>query len=61
MAPRKCAICGKIIPAERLKALPQTSSCVDCAREKGYDIFTRKVVICIDADTFKDLLGATRS
>lgn len=61
MTPRKCVICGKAIPEERLKALPQTKRCVDCAREKGSDIVVRKVDIGMDADTYKDLLGATRS
>lgn len=64
MAPQKsakCTICGKPIPAERLKALPQTKRCVDCAREKGSDIVGRKADIGMDADTYKDLLGATRS
>ncbi|HHX02350.1 MAG TPA: hypothetical protein GX739_06745 [Firmicutes bacterium] len=61
MAPRKCVICGKQIPEERIQALPQTKRCVDCAREKGSDIVTRKADIGMDADTYKDLLGATRS
>ncbi len=61
MAPRRCVICGKLIPNERLKALPQTKRCVDCAREKGSDIVGKKADIGMDADTYKDLLGATRS
>ncbi len=64
MAPHKgakCTICGKPIPRERLNALPQTKRCVDCAREKGSDIVGRKADIGMDADTYKDLLGATRS
>jgi len=61
MAPRKCVICGRPIPKERLKALPQTKQCVDCARKRGSDLVTRRVDIGMDADTYKDLLGATRS
>ncbi|NLM26405.1 MAG: hypothetical protein GX208_09885 [Firmicutes bacterium] len=61
MVPQKCTICGKVIPEERLKALPQTKRCIDCAREKGSDVVARKVDIGMDAETYKDLLGATRS
>ena len=57
MAPQKsakCTICGKPIPAERLKALPQTKRCVDCAREKGSDKVGPKADIGMDADIYKD-------
>ena len=29
----KCEVCGCIIPKERLKAIPWTPHCVNCARE----------------------------
>jgi len=56
-----CQICGCEIPLERIKALPQTKRCVDCARKNGSDIVTRRVEIGMDLDTYKDLLGSTRS
>ncbi|HHZ20304.1 MAG TPA: hypothetical protein GX391_07350 [Firmicutes bacterium] len=58
---RKCELCGKGIPAERLKALPETKRCVECSRQKGSDIVARRSEIGMDADTYKDLLGAIRS
>lgn len=61
MSKKLCSICKKPIPVERTKALPQTNRCVDCARERGTDITSRKVDIGMDSDTYKDLLGATRS
>ena len=61
MAPRVCSICGKLIPKARLQALPQTNRCVECAREKGTDIVGRRAEIGMDVETYKDLLGATRS
>ena len=61
MMGRKCDICAKEIPAERLKALPETKRCVECAREKGSDIVARRSEIGMDIDTYKDLLGAIRS
>lgn len=61
MAPQKCEICNKIIPKARLQVLPETKRCVKCASEKGSDVVSRKVDIGMDSDTYKDLLGATRS
>jgi len=58
---RRCEVCQKPIPPERLEALPETRRCVECAREKGSDVFARRVGIGMDIDTYKDLLGATRS
>ncbi|MBO8142079.1 MAG: TraR/DksA C4-type zinc finger protein [Firmicutes bacterium] len=58
---RRCELCHKPIPRERLEALPQTRRCVDCARRNGSDVFARRVGIGMDIDTYKDLLGATRS
>jgi RNA polymerase-binding transcription factor DksA len=58
---RNCDICGKVIPVERLEALPETKRCVDCSREKGSDFVAKRTEIGMDADTYKDLLGATRS
>lgn len=54
-------MCQKPIPRERLEALPQTRRCVECARANGSDVVARRVGIGMDIDTYKDLLGATRS
>ena len=43
------------------QALPETKRCVECARKNGSDIKGRRIDIGMDADTYKDLLGATRS
>lgn len=58
---RYCELCGRLIPQERLDALPQTRRCVDCARENGSDINTRRADIGMDLDTYRDLLRAVRS
>jgi RNA polymerase-binding transcription factor DksA len=58
---RKCELCGKEIPLARLEALPETKRCVECARQKGSDVVARRVDTGMDIDTYKDLLGATRS
>lgn len=34
-----CIFCGKRIPAERLKILPNTESCVECSQEKPYECY----------------------
>lgn len=61
MVQRSCELCGKPIPRERLKALPETKRCVDCARREGSDVVARRIAIGMDPDTYKDLLGAIRS
>ena len=33
---RKCSKCGCEIPAMRLEALPNTTTCVGCSRVKSY-------------------------
>jgi hypothetical protein len=58
---RKCELCGKDIPAERMKALPETKRCVECAQKNGSDIVAKRSEIGMDIDTYKDLLGAIRS
>lgn len=58
---RKCEFCGTIIPNERLAILPQTKRCVKCAEKNGSDMVGKKAEIGMDSDTYKDLLGATRS
>jgi len=58
---KKCELCGKIIPKERMEALPDTKRCVDCSRQKGSDFFAKRIDVGMDIDTYKDLLGATRS
>jgi RNA polymerase-binding transcription factor DksA len=44
-----CEICGKLIPAERLEALPETRICVGCSDRvggewdvRGVDVVTSK-------------------
>ncbi|NLA59300.1 MAG: hypothetical protein GX855_10425 [Firmicutes bacterium] len=61
MVEKRCELCGKPIPSERLDALPQTRRCVDCARENGTDIHSKRVEIGMDLDTYRDLLRAVRS
>lgn len=56
-----CELCGGRIPKERLQALPETRRCVECARKNGSDVKGRRIDVGMDADTYKDLLGATRS
>ena len=58
---RLCEICRKPISPERLQALPQTKRCVACAERNGSDVTAPRVGIGMDIDTYKDLLGATRS
>jgi len=58
---RKCELCGRRIPEERLQALPETKRCVDCSRKNGTDIKSRRIAVGMDVDTYKDLLGAIRS
>ncbi|HHT26035.1 MAG TPA: hypothetical protein GXZ82_02130 [Firmicutes bacterium] len=56
-----CEICGKAIQPGRIKALPGTKRCIDCARKQGSDYVIRRIATGMDIDTYKDLLGATRS
>jgi hypothetical protein len=58
---RVCDICGKEIPEERLKALPDTRRCVECATKNGSDVVAKKHNVGMDIETYKDLLGATRN
>ena len=58
---RRCDLCGRVIPPERLQALPETKRCVECARKKGSDISGKRAEVGMDLDTYKDLLGAMRS
>jgi hypothetical protein len=58
---RRCEICGKLIPKERLEALPGTKRCIECARSRGTDICAKRSEVGMDPDTYKDLLGAVRS
>lgn len=57
----RCELCGQTIPDERLEALPQTKRCIECARKNGSDVSVRRVVVGMDPETYKDLLGAMRS
>lgn len=56
-----CEMCGKEIPAERLEALPETKRCVDCAQKNGSDVQGKRAEVGMDPETYRDLLGATRS
>jgi hypothetical protein len=58
---RLCEICGKRIPKERLEALPETKRCVECAARNGSDVQGKRSEVGMDPDTYRDLLGATRS
>lgn len=58
---RRCEICGKAIPRERLEALPDTRRCIECARANGTDFCAKRADVGMDPDTYKDLLGAVRS
>ena len=57
----RCDTCGRFIPKERLEAMPGTHRCIDCARKLGTDVQGKKADISMDPETYKDLLGATRS
>ena len=61
MDERLCEFCDRPIPGERLRALPQTRRCVECAEKNGSDIAPRRVEIGMDVETYKDLLRATRT
>lgn len=58
---QKCELCGKTIPKARLEALPETRRCFSCSLKNGTDVVTRRLQVGMDADTYKDLLGAIRS
>ena len=58
---RKCEICGRPIPKERLEILPGTKRCVECAEKNGTDVQARRTELGMDIDTYRDLLGAIRS
>ncbi len=57
----RCEICGKVIPKARLDILPTTKRCVECAKKNGTDIQGKRTDVGMDIETYKDLLGATRS
>ena len=42
---RRCELCGRRIPKERLQALPETKRCVDCSRKNGPDIRGRRIAV----------------
>jgi hypothetical protein len=58
---RKCELCGRLIPSERLEILPQTKRCVECAKKNGSDVTGRRTTVGMDVDTYKDLLRAVRT
>lgn len=56
-----CLYCGKTINPDRLEVLPQTKICKNCAEVSGSDLILPRKEIGMDLETYKDLLGATRS
>ncbi len=42
---RKCDLCGKPIPAARIEALPDVTTCVECAKKHPKKIDTSFVEI----------------
>lgn len=56
-----CELCDQPIPEARLEALPETRRCFTCSTKNGSDVVTRRLEVGMDADTYKDLLGAIRS
>lgn len=42
---RKCAMCGKPIPAARLEALPDATMCVECSKKNPKKLDTSFVEI----------------
>ncbi len=57
----RCEICGRVIPKARLDILPTTKRCVECAKKNGTEIQGKRTEVGMDIETYKDLLGATRS
>jgi len=55
-----CEQCGRKIPKERLKAVPDTVFCVHCAAEAESVESTDRVIPLIDYDT-SELLSAISS
>lgn len=53
-----CEDCGRKIPKERIKALPNTTLCVKCAAESESNGGTDKIVPLIDYDP-QELFDAT--
>jgi RNA polymerase-binding transcription factor DksA len=55
-----CELCGRKIPKERIKALPQTTMCVHCASEAESNSNINIISLCEDYDT-DELLDAISS
>lgn len=58
---KRCEICERVIPQERVEALPGTKRCIECSRLMGSDFCAKRTEVGMDIDTYKDLLGAIRS
>jgi ribosomal protein S26 len=56
----KCEGCGRKIPKERLKAIPDTVLCVQCATESENEDSTERIVPLVDYDP-SELLDAISS
>ena len=52
-----CELCGRKIPKERIKAVPDTTLCVHCAAQSEEENNTDRVVPLIDYDP-SELLDA---
>lgn len=57
-----CTICNKPIPEGRVKALPNTTTCVECSdvgRKRGFSVITGKDTYTeldiVDESTYKNL------
>ena len=58
----QCEICGKVIPAERLEILPDTTTCVKCSHTTPYTemdalgprIYEASEMEAIDMDDFEE-------
>lgn len=47
----KCEKCGKTIPKERIKALPETKFCVNCSEEKSLvGLITESEIVIVNHD-----------
>lgn len=65
---KKCIICGEDIPIGRLKALPNTNTCVKCSgvsKKKGFRVISSKTTYSeldiVDENTYKILSGLDRN
>lgn len=66
---RNCVKCGELIPAGRIKALPNARTCVSCSSTgmkravtvtstSGEDVYTDLVIL--DSKNYRDIFGEDR-